>query len=285
MVTNWTGKRFSLEAGKPLTLVTDGQERSVLAACRMLATSGYEVDVAASAHPAPGQWSRCCRERHRVTDLQIRLDDGGQRQVDHVILGTGYQVDVASYDFLADELIAQLEVRDGSPVLSRGLSQVSRGCTSWALPRPKASARSCASSWVPGMRHPLLPLQSRQPGYDLCIPPTARAAPGVATHSGDQHFRWRALQRPLTATPTERLLRTPRPRASKAKAKRITAPAGTECGAFLPPRLGPMSTSGRRTKNAGVLGIEPPTIWHRAVDPACAPPSRRCLAAPLIGLC
>ena len=53
--------------------------------------------------------------------ISIRLDDGSERQVDHVLLGTGYQVNVASYEFLADELVSGLEIRDGSPVLGRGM--------------------------------------------------------------------------------------------------------------------------------------------------------------------
>jgi predicted ATP-grasp superfamily ATP-dependent carboligase len=52
----------------PHALITDAQERSVLAACRSLHRGGYVVDVAASDHPAVAHWSRACAERLTVTD-------------------------------------------------------------------------------------------------------------------------------------------------------------------------------------------------------------------------
>jgi hypothetical protein len=53
--------------------------------------------------------------------VDLVLDDGSQRHVDHVLLGTGYHVDVARYPFLGEDVVARIEVRDGSPVLRRGL--------------------------------------------------------------------------------------------------------------------------------------------------------------------
>jgi hypothetical protein len=53
--------------------------------------------------------------------VQLCLDDGSQRTVDHVLLGTGYHIDVSRYPFLAPELTARLRMVDGSPVLGRGL--------------------------------------------------------------------------------------------------------------------------------------------------------------------
>jgi predicted ATP-grasp superfamily ATP-dependent carboligase len=49
-------------------LITDGQERSAAAACRILRRAGYRVGAASSARPAAGQWSRCCRARFSVPD-------------------------------------------------------------------------------------------------------------------------------------------------------------------------------------------------------------------------
>ncbi len=49
-------------------LVTDAQERSLLAAIRCLSLSGAEVDVAAPSRLAPGLWSRAARRRHVVTE-------------------------------------------------------------------------------------------------------------------------------------------------------------------------------------------------------------------------
>lgn len=51
----------------------------------------------------------------------LELDDGSQRLTDHVLLGTGYSIDVCRYPFLAPELIAGLRTVEGSPVLRGGL--------------------------------------------------------------------------------------------------------------------------------------------------------------------
>jgi cation diffusion facilitator CzcD-associated flavoprotein CzcO len=50
--------------------------------------------------------------------LRLRLDDGGERIVDHALLATGYRVDVARYRFLAPELLRSLDRVDGYPRLS-----------------------------------------------------------------------------------------------------------------------------------------------------------------------
>jgi hypothetical protein len=53
--------------------------------------------------------------------LDVRLDDGSVRRVDHLLLATGYRVDVSRYPFLPSELLAGLRVRDGHPLLGEGL--------------------------------------------------------------------------------------------------------------------------------------------------------------------
>lgn len=53
--------------------------------------------------------------------VQLRLNDGSERSVDHVVLGTGYSIDVRAYPFLDQELLGDLRLREGSPVLGRGL--------------------------------------------------------------------------------------------------------------------------------------------------------------------
>jgi cation diffusion facilitator CzcD-associated flavoprotein CzcO len=50
----------------------------------------------------------------------LDLDDGSQRRVDHVILATGYRIDVAAEAILGDSLRPQLRLRNGFPVLRRG---------------------------------------------------------------------------------------------------------------------------------------------------------------------
>jgi predicted ATP-grasp superfamily ATP-dependent carboligase len=56
-------------------LVTDGEERCALAACRALAAAGYEVGVASARAPAAAKWSRSCSQRITVPDP--RLDPAG----------------------------------------------------------------------------------------------------------------------------------------------------------------------------------------------------------------
>lgn len=50
--------------------------------------------------------------------LHIRLNDGTARDVDHVVLGTGYKVDVTRYPFLPSELSRGLALVDGFPKLT-----------------------------------------------------------------------------------------------------------------------------------------------------------------------
>ena len=51
----------------------------------------------------------------------MRLDDGTERGVDHVLLATGYRVDISKYGFLAPGLLLSLRTANGFPVLSEGL--------------------------------------------------------------------------------------------------------------------------------------------------------------------
>jgi predicted ATP-grasp superfamily ATP-dependent carboligase/thioredoxin reductase len=54
-------------------------------------------------------------------NVSISLSDGSERTFDHVLLGTGYQIDVRGYPFLAPELGAQIDVDNGYPRLRAGL--------------------------------------------------------------------------------------------------------------------------------------------------------------------
>ena len=51
----------------------------------------------------------------------IEFDDGTTRRVDHVMLGTGYRVDIGRYEFLDEELVSAIHQVGGYPVLGRGL--------------------------------------------------------------------------------------------------------------------------------------------------------------------
>lgn len=54
----------------PRVLVTEGQERWVIAVCRSLATAGFTVTVAADSRPAVAHWSRFCARRLKVPPPQ-----------------------------------------------------------------------------------------------------------------------------------------------------------------------------------------------------------------------
>jgi len=54
----------------------------------------------------------------RVT---VRLHDGSERTVDHILLGTGYRVDISKYAFLSPGLAQSIDRANGYPRLREGL--------------------------------------------------------------------------------------------------------------------------------------------------------------------
>jgi Pyridine nucleotide-disulphide oxidoreductase len=52
---------------------------------------------------------------------KVGLDDGSERTVDHVLLGTGYRVDISKYDFLDEGLKNSISRSNGYPQLREGL--------------------------------------------------------------------------------------------------------------------------------------------------------------------
>ena len=52
--------------------------------------------------------------------VRIRLDDGSERDFDHVFLGTGYRVDVSKYGFLTPKLADSISTHQGYPRLTDG---------------------------------------------------------------------------------------------------------------------------------------------------------------------
>jgi pyridine nucleotide-disulfide oxidoreductase len=68
---------------------------------------------------SPGQ--RVAQAVRSGDDLRLTLADGTTREVDHVLLATGYRVDVTRYSFLPAPLLARLRCSNGHPVLDRGL--------------------------------------------------------------------------------------------------------------------------------------------------------------------
>ncbi len=90
--------------------------------------------------PAASTWLRDRMDGVRVTTgrhvtravasgdmARVELNDGTRREVDHVILGTGFRVDVSRYDFLGPELLEKLQVDQGYPRLTLGLESSIEG--------------------------------------------------------------------------------------------------------------------------------------------------------------
>jgi cation diffusion facilitator CzcD-associated flavoprotein CzcO len=53
--------------------------------------------------------------------VKVKLDDHSERTVDHILLATGYRVDVSKYNFLAPGLVRSIDRFNGYPRLKPGL--------------------------------------------------------------------------------------------------------------------------------------------------------------------
>jgi cation diffusion facilitator CzcD-associated flavoprotein CzcO len=53
--------------------------------------------------------------------IRLKISDGTERLIDHVLLATGYRVDVNRYSFISPALIGNLKTFKGFPILKRGL--------------------------------------------------------------------------------------------------------------------------------------------------------------------
>jgi cation diffusion facilitator CzcD-associated flavoprotein CzcO len=60
-------------------------------------------------------------------ELEVTFDDGTTRQCDHVLLATGYRVDVSGYDFLPEPLLKHVARAGGYPRLDRGFESSLEG--------------------------------------------------------------------------------------------------------------------------------------------------------------
>ncbi len=87
--------------------------------------------------------------------VHLVLDDGTRRTAEHVILGTGYRVDVASYDFLAQGLIDRVRRVGGYPVLRGGFESSVPGLHFLGAPAAWSfgpTMRFVSGSWYAGRR-------------------------------------------------------------------------------------------------------------------------------------
>ncbi len=76
--------------------------------------------------------------------VRLKLDDGTERCVDHILLATGYQVDISRCAFLAPDLVRSLRLVDGYPELTAGFEA--------SLPGLHFLGASAAGTFGPLMR-------------------------------------------------------------------------------------------------------------------------------------
>jgi L-lysine 6-monooxygenase/L-ornithine 5-monooxygenase len=76
--------------------------------------------------------------------VHLRLSDGTEREVDHIMFGTGYRLDVARYSFLGSSILRGLRREEGYPVLRRGFES--------SIPRLHFTGAPAAWSFGPILR-------------------------------------------------------------------------------------------------------------------------------------
>jgi Pyridine nucleotide-disulphide oxidoreductase len=59
--------------------------------------------------------------------INVELEDGSSRSVDHILCGTGYRIDISRYPFLPSELAQAVERVNGYPRLGAGFESSVRG--------------------------------------------------------------------------------------------------------------------------------------------------------------
>jgi hypothetical protein len=59
--------------------------------------------------------------------LRVCLDNGSEDSVDHLLMATGYRVDISKYEFLSPELLARIHTVEGYPVLDDGFGTSVKG--------------------------------------------------------------------------------------------------------------------------------------------------------------
>jgi len=103
----------------------------------------------------------------RAGRVEVTLDDGSRRETDHVLMATGYRVDIAKYPFLPAAILDRVRRVDGYPVLSTGFETTLPGLYVIGAP----------SAWSYG------PLMRFVAGSEFAAPTLARAIRSAGARS------------------------------------------------------------------------------------------------------
>ena len=106
----------------------------------------------------------------RVGDQVSLTLDNATKRFDHVLLATGYRIDVDKMACWTPKLRDKIARHGGLPVLDGGLNRACPACISSAPPRSAASGRCCASLPAPDLRRGASPARR---GVVPPAPPTA----------------------------------------------------------------------------------------------------------------
>jgi FAD-dependent urate hydroxylase len=105
--------------------------------------------------------------------IELQLDDGSRRDVDHVLLGTGYRVDLRRYEMLSPRLVQEVRSIDGYPILVDGFESSVPGLHFVGAPAAPSFGpimRFVSGTWFAG-RELAAHMRSRRAGASL---PTGR---------------------------------------------------------------------------------------------------------------
>jgi cation diffusion facilitator CzcD-associated flavoprotein CzcO len=116
--------------------------------------------------PACSQWAklrlddipihldtRVMHVESRNGGLLLKLEGGETREIDHLMFGTGYRVDVARYPFLGADILGEIERANGYPLLKRGLESSVAGLHFIGAPAAWSfgpTMRFVSGSWYAG---------------------------------------------------------------------------------------------------------------------------------------
>ena len=93
--------------------------------CLLPAASGWLVPRFGGVQLSTGVSTLSSRMKGDEAELQ--LSDGSTLRVDHVLLGTGYHVDISRYGILSPGILQRIDQDDGSPLLAAGYESSVKG--------------------------------------------------------------------------------------------------------------------------------------------------------------